>query len=230
MLYNDTSGTDHLTLDNGEIPTAPAAKPNPKTSTRAPLGDFTLLRGQVLCGRRLRQVRALQDSILRFGLLAPLTAVRSGGSLVVVDGRLRLAALRRLAFQGRLPAELREVPFRVASRTEAQAPARRALSNAALYNAVLDRFQQGDALDVIAERFQVSRECVRDVLSLSRLDEAVRRSLFEQLIGVSQALAFAAIPERRVQRRVLLKLGPFATPRAIAEAGHAGHPREACAA
>ena len=190
---------------------------NPSHSA-APLSDFSTIRGQVLCGRRLQQVRALQDSILRFGLLAPLTAVRSAGRLVVVDGRLRLAALRRLSFQGRLPEALRRVPFRVASTTEARTPASRAMQNAALYAAVLGRFQQGDGLDAIAERFQIPRECVRDVLSLARLDEAVRRSLFECLISVAQARAFAQIGSRAQQRRVLMRLGPFATPRAIVEA------------
>ena len=218
MLLDTSPERDALDAD---IPAAPSSLDTlaDTREDRAPLGDFAEVRGQVLCGTRLEQVRALQDSILRFGLLAPLTVVRTAGRLVVIDGRLRLAALRRLSFQGRLPRALLRVPFRVASRTEARDTPGRALRNAALYNAVLTRFRGGDALDAIARRYQIPRRCVRDVLGLSRLDEAVRRSLFETLITVPQARAFATITDTGVQRRVLMQLGPFATPGDIAEAG-----------
>ena len=184
----------------------------------APLSAFTLVRGQVLCGTRLAEVRALADSIERFGLLAPLTVVRTNGRLVVVDGRKRLAALRRLAFQNRLPASLAHVPFDIAGKVDARARTS-LLSNAPLYAAVLRRFRRGEALDVIARGFHISRAAVRDVLSLARLDEAVRRSLFEHLIAPAQALAFAGIPDPAVQRRVLMQLGPFARPDDIMDAG-----------
>lgn len=193
----------------------------------APYDDFTVLRSQLLCGARLKQVRTLQDSIARFGLLTPIVAVRSAGRLVVVDGRKRLAAIRRLAFQGRLPRSLVRVPYLVAgdlAPDERRAPA--VVCNRELYAAVLERFQGGQALDGIAADFHVSRQCVRDVLSLARLDEAVRRSFFERLIEFGAVRAYAAIPDRGVQRRVLRQVGPFGTPRQIAAAAR-GAPRPA---
>lgn len=201
---------------------------------RAAPDEFVLIRGQVLLGRRLAHVKTLQGSIERFGLLAPIVAVRAGGRLVVLDGRKRLAAIRRLAFLGRLPASLKTVPYVLASGSrapthrDASTPAM--LRSRALFAAVMQRFRAGAPLDGIAADLHISRRCVRDVLALARLDEAVRRSLFERLISVVQAQAFATIPDMTRQRRVLMQLGPFADPEDICAAGRIAEPRQRCTA
>lgn len=216
----DTSDDVEIDFTDSADCAAPNRRPRPLS---APLSDFVLMRGQVLHGKRLSDVRTLQHSLVRFGLLTPLTVVRSGHRLVVVDGRKRLAAIRRLSFQGRLPASLRRISYQLASGAQTpagDAPTAAMLRNPSLFETVTRQFHAGWALDAIARELHISRVCVRDVLGLARLDEAVRRSLFERLIDVAQARAFATIPSRGRQRQVLMQLGPFAEPDDIRQAGH----------
>jgi len=77
----------------------------------ASLDEFDLIRGQVLLGRRLRDIQILENSIARFGLLSPLIALKKSKRLTVIDGRKRLTAIRRLEFQGRLPSSLSRLPY-----------------------------------------------------------------------------------------------------------------------
>ena len=185
----------------------------------APVDNFALLRSQVLSGGRLEQIKVLQESIARFGLLSPIVAIRREGRLFVVDGRKRLAALRRLAFQGRLPRSLARVPYLIAE--SSGVPTRRTArltSNPELFKAVQSRFASGLAIDAIAQDFHISRQCVRDVLSLARLDEGLRALYFARRIDFAQARAFAAIPVRAEQRRIAALVGIDAEPAAILDA------------
>ncbi len=185
----------------------------------APVDNFALLRSQVLTGNRLKQVKVLQESIARFGLLSPIVAIRREGRLFVVDGRKRLAALRRLAFLGRLPRSLANIPYLIAEGT-GEPPKRTAMltSNAKLFNAVRARFTSGLAIDAIASDFHISRQCVRDVLSLIRLDAGLRSLYFARKISFAQAQAYAAIPDTADQRRVASLLGMDASAGAVLDA------------
>ena len=189
----------------------------------APVDSFSLLRNQVLAGGRLAQVKVLQESIARFGLLSPIVAIRREGRLFVVDGRKRLAALRRLAFQGRLPRSLKSIPYLIA-RGDGEPSRRTALltSNPELFRAVRSRFTSGMAIDAIAQDFHISRQCVRDVLSLSRLDDRLRALFFARRIDFAQARAYASIPETMRQRVIAAKLGLDATAEAVLDAARTG--------
>lgn len=184
----------------------------------APVDRFQLLRGRLLTGNRLRDVKALQDSIIRFGLLSPIVAIDRAGHFIVVDGRKRIAAIRRLAFEDRLPRSLTHIPYLLTD--EMTAAERRVpilVSNRDLFAALLKQFHDGASVTEMADRFCISHQCVRDILSLSRLDPAVRAAFFRRVINFSQARAYAALPDRRAQVARLRELGLFATPKQILE-------------
>lgn len=181
--------------------------------SHAPVEEFSLIQRKILCGKRLQDIRTLQDSIARYGLLSPIIAIKRAGQLVVVDGRKRLAAIKRLSFEDRLPRSLVKIPYLLvtdAASTERRVPM--ILSNSDLYDAVLTRFRTGDTVDELTEHFRVSHQCVRDILTLSRLNDLIRRAFFNKLINFAQAQAYAAIPNMDDQVARFNRLGPFAKP------------------
>ena len=181
--------------------------------SHAPVNDFSLLNGKIFCGDRLRDVHTLQNSIARYGLLSPIIAMKRAGRLIVVDGRKRLAAIRRLSFDGRLPRSLFKIPYLLVKdmgSIERRTPF--LLSNSNLYNALVERFREGETVSALTEHFQISRQCVRDVLTLSRLAPSLRLAFFNRMISFSQARAFAAIPVHANQLACFDRLGPFAEP------------------
>jgi len=77
----------------------------------APVDMFTTLRPRLLIGELLQDIKSIQASIAKFGLLSPIVVTRSDDRLIIIDGRKRLAAIRRLAFMGRLPRSLVNIPY-----------------------------------------------------------------------------------------------------------------------
>jgi hypothetical protein len=182
----------------------------------APVEEFSLLRSKLLCGKRLRDIRTLQNSIARYGLLSPILAIKRAGKLVVIDGRKRLAAIKRLSFEGRLPRSLVKIPYLLI--TDDVAIERRApmiVSNAELYDSVLARYRDGSTVSELTEHFQVSHQCVRDILTLSRLNGLIRAAFFKKVINFAQARAYAALPHPDAQLACFNRLGPFAKPNDI---------------
>lgn len=182
----------------------------------APVDMFTTLRPRLYVGRLLQDIKAVQASISRFGLLSPIIVSRSEGRLVVVDGRKRLAAIRRLEFMGRLPRSLVNIPYielTDARQTVADAPA--LMSNRDLYMTVTDMFRAHQDVALIASDLFLSRKCVKQVLTLARLSSRLRRAFFDRTINFDQAKTYAALPEHKAQERVFMALGPFAEGQAI---------------
>lgn len=179
----------------------------------APVEDFSLLRRKLLCGQQLRDIHALQDSIARYGLLSPIIATQRAGKLVVVDGRKRLAAIKRLSFEGHLPRSLIKIPYLLV--TDDNAIERRApmlVSNADLYSALVGRFRAGSTVSELTTHFHISHQCVRDILTLSRLAPRIRAAFFGKMINFAQARAYAALPNPIDQIAGFNRLGPFAKP------------------
>ena len=182
----------------------------------APVDSFELLRGKVLCGSTLQAVKRLQENIVRYGLLSPIVAIERAGQLVVVDGRKRLAAIRRLSFEGRLPRSLVKIPYILVS--EMRPSQRRGaiiMASEGLFKALCQSFQRTRSIQAISEEFQISDQCVRDILSLSRLAPTVRDAVFKAVISFGQAKAYAALPSQSLQTKTLARLGPFAKPQQI---------------
>jgi hypothetical protein len=177
----------------------------------SPVDMFITLRPRLLCGLLLQDVKAMQASIARFGLLSPIVVSRANDRLVVVDGRKRLAAIRRLSFMGRLPRSLVNIPYvevQAGQNEVSQTPS--LMSNRELYCTVADMYREHRDVDLIATELFLPRGCVRQILTLSCLSKRVRRAFFDKVIGFTQARAFATLPDHKAQDKAFLTLGPFA--------------------
>ena len=182
----------------------------------APVDMFTTLRPRLFVGRLLKDIKAVQDSIARFGLLSPIIISRSEGRLIIIDGRKRLAAIRRLEFMGRLPRSLVNIPYvEVEDIREIASDAPALMSNRDLYKTVTDLFRTHQDMSYIASELYLSRKCVKQVLTLARLSPRLRKMFFDQTIDFTHAKAYAALPAHDAQNRAFMTLGPFADATAI---------------
>jgi len=182
----------------------------------APVDMFTTLRPRLLVGGLLKDIKTVQASIARFGLLSPIIVSRTNGRLVVVDGRKRLAAIKRLEFMGRLPRSLVNIPYvelQDARHVQTEAPA--LMSNRDLYMTVTDMFRKHQDVAAIASNLFLTRKCVTQVLTLARLSPRLRRAFFEKVINFESAKTYAAFPGHARQDRAFMSLGPFAKEKAI---------------
>ena len=182
----------------------------------APVNMFTTLGPRLYVGPLLQDIKAVQASILRFGLLSPIIVSRSEGRLVILDGRKRLAAIRRLEFMGRLPRSLVNIPYiEVKDAREAVSDAPPLMSNRDLFTTVTRLFKQNQDIGQIASELYLSRKCIKQVLTLTRLSARLRRAFFDRIIDFNRATAYAALPKHTVQDRTFMALGPFAKADAI---------------
>jgi hypothetical protein len=182
----------------------------------APVDMFTTLRPRLFTGPLLQDIKSIQASIARFGLLSPIIVTRSGDRLIVLDGRKRLAAIRRLAFAGRLPRSLVNIPYvevKDAKQTTSDAPG--LMSNRDLFNTVIDLFRAHQDVAKIAADLYLCRKTVKQVLMLGRLSPRLRKAFFDRTLDFGQAKAYAALPDHKTQEAAFLALGPFARDQAI---------------
>jgi len=176
----------------------------------APVNMFTTLRPRLFIGKFLQDVKSIQASIARFGLLSPILVSRVNNQLIVIDGRKRLAAIRRLEFMGERPRSLVNIPYiELEDARRAKPHASRLMSNRDLYMTVTEMFQAHQNVAQIAQDLYLSRNCVKQILMLARLSPRLRRIFFDQIINFSQARAYATLPEHKAQERAFMALGPF---------------------
>lgn len=177
---------------------------------------FTTLRSRLFVGPVLQDIKSIQASIARFGLLSPIVVTRSDNRLIVIDGRKRLAAIRRLAFMGRLPRSLVNIPYieaQDAAQIDSDAPA--LMSNRDLYATVIGMFRKHQDVNKIATDLYLCRKIVKQVLTLGRLSPRIRKAFFDRIIDFGQARAYAALPHHSTQEAAFRALGPFAKDQAI---------------
>lgn len=195
----------------------------PITFKMAKLADFRAPTTRILFGERLKQVAQIQSSIDAHGLLNPLVVMRHRNKLVVVDGKKRLAALRRMRFSGELPRSLVNVPYITTNQeTCDQETPMSLLSNRERYEEVLKMRKMGYGLMQIAAELYVSKNCVRELLYITRLSPRLRKAFFSDTLTMAQARAFAALPSPEAQDQLFLALGPFANAPDILSAIEAG--------
>ena len=191
----------------------------------APVDMFTTLRPRLYIGQLLQDIKAIQASISRFGLLSPIVISRSEGRLVVVDGRKRLAAIRRLEFMGRLPRSLVNIPYiELEDSRETVSDAPQLMSNRDLYTTVTQMFSATQDVAQIASDLYLSRKCIKQVLTLARLSSRLRRAFFDRTIDFNQAKAYAALPKHTDQERTFMSLGPFAKAKAVLDHAASAEP------
>lgn len=182
----------------------------------APVNMFTTLRPRLLVGDLLNDIKTVQASILRYGLLSPIVVSKANGQLVIVDGRKRLAAIKRLEFMGRLPRSLVNIPYvevQDLPDTLDQTPA--LMSNRDLYVTVVSMFRETQNVAHIASELFLTNKIIRQILTLSRLSPQIRRAFFNRVINFGSARAYAAFPGHALQNRIFMALGPFADEEAI---------------
>ena len=181
----------------------------PLLTPQATLDAFALPPAPILTGERLRAVKELEASILRFGLLCPIVAAKDArGRLRVIDGRRRLLVIKRLAFEGRLPRSLSKIPYILSDAPDAPNPLS-LLSNIEQYEQVSDLHARGLAASTIAAVLYAPEATVRDLLSVAKLSPRLRNAFFGAHIDLAQARAFATLPNPDSQDALLQALGPF---------------------
>ena len=185
----------------------------------APIEAFIPQRGKIFCGSWLADVKILETSIQKLGLLSPLLVIETRGKFHVVDGKKRLAAIRRLRFMGKLPRHLVRLPYIILKEgMSLESPMASLLTNRELYHHVVDAYREGASFDEIAEHLYLPRQSVREILTLTRLSRRLRSYFFEGHMDLDQAKAYAAMPRRVEQDDVFDRVGAFACPEDILEA------------
>ena len=181
----------------------------------ASLTDFRAPTTRILFGERLKDVKQIEDSITQHGLLNPLIVMQRGKKLILVDGKKRLAALRRMRFAGKLPRSLVRVPYILVDKEQkfnlsAMGGAMGLLSNRERFEEVMRLRSGAMGLMEIASALYISKQCVKDLLSVALLSPGLRQAYFGGTISTRQARAFASLPNIDAQDQLLLALGPFA--------------------
>lgn len=184
---------------------------NPTEIQRAPLSSFQNIRSSILYGKALQDVKQIERSIAQFGMIMPIIVTKTKGALIVMDGKKRLSALKRMTFAGTLPRSLVTIPYIMAD--EAHMFGRRTvsvLSSQELFRSILRLKTSGHSVETIAQKLFLCRRSVEELLQLSHLSETVRNAFFRQDISFEQAHAFSAMPCHNAQTSLFLSLGPFA--------------------
>ena len=186
--------------------------------------NFDVPRPVMLTGGELADIQNLQDSILRFGLLNPVVVAHGPKNrpLRVVDGVKRLAALRRLAFMGKLPRSLTRIPYLVADHSAPCSNPLAMLSNIEQFEQVSELATKGLSNASIAIVLYASESYIADIRAVEKLSPKLRNAFFGGHIDLAQACAFATLPNPDSQDALLSALGPFADAPAILEAIKAG--------
>jgi len=183
----------------------------PVTVQMAKLANFRAPTTRILFGDRLKEVTQIQNSIAAHGLLNPLIVMQRGNKLVIVDGKKRLAALRRMRFAGELPRSLVNVPYiLIAQKEDYERSAMSLLSNRERFEEVVKLRRKGLGLMEIAAELYISKNCVKDLLRIALLSPRLRQAYFGGTITMDQARAFATLPSVDAQDQLLIALGPFA--------------------
>jgi ParB-like chromosome segregation protein Spo0J len=186
---------------------------------RAPLTAFRSLHTGILFGEALNDVKHIERSIARFGLMAPFVVTEVNDQLIIIDGKKRLAALKRMSFSGTLPHSLSTIPYiSVEQSKEIDLETTSVLSAFEIYEAAMNLHQDGAEIDDIAETLYLCRRIVMDFLSLSRLYPKIRQAFFRNVISFEQARAYASLPDQKDQIALLATLGPFADAQDILKA------------
>lgn len=194
---------------------------------RAEISLFKSSAPTVLYGEQLKSIHAMQASIARFGLFSPITVLRQGEHLMVVDGRKRLAALRRLQFCGELPDKLLSIPYVIVNTVrqrrlglgQEHLPL---LNNDEKYNLIMDLQDEGLGAMEIAAQLHISHEFALMVTRIGQLSPDLQLAFLQDTLTVEQAHAFASIPNLKAQTKLLEMLGPHVEAPSVIQAIKAG--------
>lgn len=163
-------------------------------------------------GKRRASEIWLSKSIIKDGLLNPLVVRQHGDKFIVVDGKKRLAIIRRLTKLKRLSKAIAKVPCIVQDVVSLQPVERRRpllLSGPELAHKIILEAQNSTSHASIAQRFECDLSVVEDCVSLPALHPEMLQHFNNRAISLEQAAAFATIENKKAQLDLLHQLGPF---------------------
>lgn len=176
----------------------------------ASLAKFRATYPKILFGDVLKDVKRLERSIRHHGLLSPLVVSKNRNRYLVIEGAKRLAALRRLKFNGKLPRDLKRIPYVLIDQSRGAHADLSLLSNREKYEKVQSLRRGGLSLREISTAIFTPKKTVSDILNVSKLSARLKQAYFGDAITLDQVAAFSTIPNPAAQDALLLKLGPFA--------------------
>ncbi len=160
------------------------------------------------------------------GLLNPLIVTKVKGRYLVIDGKKRLHAIKKLVRRNKLPRTLNTVPCLLSDSDPIaikQAEKPLLLSDLELVQEILLADTSGASITDIQNRFECSRKFVKKVLSLRQLSKKLMHAFVNNAVSLDQAAALSTIPNPQAQWDLLVQLGPFATEPEIISAIAAGN-------
>lgn len=161
------------------------------------------VRDAILTGEMLAEVKAIEASLRQHGLQVPLSVIEKEDEFLVVDGKKRLAALRRLAFNGDSADLTSNVDISIC-RDGISAPEGISdfVRRPKFFRVVSGLRQQGVPVAEIVSLFGISFQCVRDLTTLGQVHDKIRDSFFAGAMRFDELQAFAAIPDKSRQFRL----------------------------
>jgi len=154
----------------------------------------------------------LTNSVIKDGLLNPLVVRQHGNKFIVVDGKKRLAIIRRLTKLKRLSKAIAKVPCIVQDVVSMSPIDRRRpllLTGPELAHKIILDAQNATSHVSIAQRYECDLAVVEDCLSLPGLHPEMLQHFNNRAISLEQAAAFATIENKKAQLDLLHQLGPF---------------------
>ena len=199
-------------IDISKIETLPTTFRDSVFQT-AKLSEFRAATPSVLFGQRLKDIKKLESSIAAHGLMRPLKVMLAGNKLIVIDGRKRLAALRRMRFKNTLPRSLVNIPFVLSAQAVPH------LHSAQEQFRSMTRLAAKGAIEAsIADTLCVSAKQLHMLQSIERLSPRLKKAFLNDTLSLEQAWAFSALPWHEAQDSLLLSIGPCASPHEITDA------------
>ncbi len=190
----------------------------------AQISQFKSLGSSILYGDLLTEVKQIERSIVQFGLITPLIVTKSPQGLVILDGKKRFAAIKRMRFSDSLPRSLTRIPYIFAQHAgENTISTASILSNQDVFEAVEGLKSAGHTTDEIADKLYLCRSIIMDFIQLMHLSPYLKTALFRNIISFKQALAYSTLPDDDSQILWLKRLGPFANPKTIITAIAGAH-------
>lgn len=164
------------------------------------------------------KVEALCQDIVTTGLLNPLIVIRENGRYVIMDGKKRFKAIRKLTRRNMLPRSLCNIPCILiddATLPADNGPKPLLLSDQELVTGLIHAMNSGSTSCEAANKFQCSPAIVQQAQSLETLHPKLQDAFTSGAINLEQAAAFATLPNPKSQWDLLIQLGPFASDKDI---------------
>ena len=172
----------------------------------AKLSEFRASVPKLLFGKHLKDITDIEASIAQQGLMRPLKVTQSGDKLVVIDGRKRLCALRRMRFKNTLPRSLINIPFVMSTETVPHV-----LSAQDQYTVFLNMKSKGHSDEAITASLCINSARLHALQSIERLSPRLKTAFLNKAVNLEQAHAFAALGWHKEQDMALMSVGPFAS-------------------